>query len=292
VLNVGLLKPRLDELYLMYGRGFLDSDPLLFPHRYTDKRDIEIVAFIASTLAYGSVITIKKDIEKVLSILGPHPQDAVNFREPGALLAQLAGFKHRFTTARHLAWLFHVIRRALVEFGSLEALFLRGYRQEAPNIKDALIAFVDRLAGYDPNPVYSDAASLRNDGALFLLPSPRTGAACKRLNLFLRWVVRRGDDIDLALWKDVSPSKLVIPLDTHIARISRAIGLTARKSSDWKAAEEITDALRALDPSDPLKYDFAITRLGILGDCVADARNSRCDGCSLADICLRTGEVS
>lgn len=290
-MDAGLLKPRLDELYKTYNRGFLDSDPLLFPHRYSDRRDIEIVAFLASTLAYGSVVTIKKDIKKVLAALGPHPHDAVASMSPAALQARLGGFKHRFTTARHLAWFFHVIRHTLAEHGSLEALFLEGYGPDAPNIREALTAFVDRLTGYNPNPVYPDAASVKADGALFLLPSPKTGAACKRLNLFLRWVVRRDDGLDLALWKKVSPSKLVIPLDTHIARISRAIGLTARKSSDWTAAEEITRALSALDPADPLKYDFAITRLGILGDCVADARNSRCDGCSLADICVRAREL-
>jgi uncharacterized protein (TIGR02757 family) len=290
-LNVKLLKPRLDELYLTYDRSFLDSDPLLFPHRYGDRRDVEIVAFLASTLAYGSVVTIKKDVEKVLGILGPHPHGAVVSAGPGALQARLAGFKHRFTTARHMAWFFHVVRRALAEFGGLEALFLEGYDPDAANTKDALTAFVEQLVGYDPRPVYPDHAGVKADGALFLLPSPKTGAACKRLNLFLRWVVRRGDDLDLALWKKVSPSKLVIPLDTHIARISRAIGLTARKSSDWKAAEDITRSLSALDPADPLKYDFAITRLGILGDCVADARNSRCAGCSLAEICVRAREV-
>jgi uncharacterized protein (TIGR02757 family) len=233
------------------------------------------------------VATIKKDIEKVLSILGPHPHDAVISLGPDAVLAQLSGFKHRFTTARHMAWFLNVTRQALAEFGSLEELFLRGYRTDARDIRDALAAFVERLVSYDPKPLYPDAASLKRDGTLFLLPSPRTGAACKRLNLFLRWVVRKADDIDLALWKGVSPSKLVIPLDTHVARISRAIGLTKRKTSDWKAAEDITNTLRALDPADPLKYDFAMTRLGILGDCVADARNSRCDGCSLADVCVR-----
>lgn len=290
-MNRELLKPRLDELYLTYDRSFLDSDPLLFPHRYTDPRDVEIVALLASTLAYGSVVTIKKDIQKVLTVLGPRPHDAVVSMEPDVMLARLAGFKHRFTTARHLAWFFHVVRQGLGEYGSLEELFLEGYEPDAPSIKGALTAFVGRLTGYDPRPVYSDAAGAKADGALFLLPSPKTGAACKRLNLFLRWVVRRDDDLDLALWKRVSPAKLVIPLDTHIARISRAIGLTARKSSDWKAAEEITNTLSALDPADPLKYDFAITRLGILGDCVADARNSRCDGCSLADVCVRAREL-
>jgi len=290
-LDVRVLKPRLDELYRVYDRSFLDSDPLLFPHRYTDRRDVEIVAFLASTLAYGSVVTIKKDIEKVLAVLGPHPHDTVRLQEPQALQTRLGGFKHRFTTARHLAWFFHLIRQTLEEHGSLEALFLEGYEPDAANVREALAAFVDRLTGYDPKPVYRDLAGAKADGALFLLPSPKTGAACKRLNLFLRWVVRRDDDLDLALWKKVSPSKLVIPLDTHVARISRAIGLTARKSGDWRTAEEITKALSELDPADPLKYDFAITRLGILGDCVADARSSRCDGCSLADICVRALEL-
>lgn len=288
--NVGLLKRKLDELYRTYDRSFLNSDPLLFPHRYADARDAEVVAFLASALAYGSVVTIKKDVERVLAVLGPRPHDAVLSRDPEALLAELAGFKHRFTTARHLTWLLHVIKQGLAEFGSLEKLFLAGYRPDAPNTKEALTAFVEQLVGYAPSPVYPGPRAVRSDGALFLLPSPKTGAACKRLNLFLRWVVRRDDDLDLGLWKSVSPSKLVIPLDTHVARISRAIGLTTRRSSDWKAAEDITNTLSALDPADPLKYDFAITRLGILGDCVADARNSKCDDCALADICVRVRE--
>ena len=111
------------------------------------------------------------------------------------------------------------------------------------------------------------------------------GSACKRLNLYLRWMVRRGDNLDFGLWTDVDPAKLIIPLDTHVARISRYIGLTERKSCDWVAAEEVTCSLRILDPKDPVKYDFAICRLGILDDCPSKRDHEKCKLCTLADVC-------
>jgi len=270
-----------------YDRAYLHSDPLQFPHRYADELDREIVAFIAATLAYGNVKSIKGNIERVLGILGPRPYDTVRAGKPEHFLSALEGFKHRFTTSRHMAWLLSVTGKALAEFGSLKNTFMTGYVAEDATVKQSLTSFVEHLVQYDPRPIYSDLKALKRDGALFLLPSPGTGAACKRLSLFLRWVVRTADDLDLGLWPEVKASQLVIPLDTHIARISRAIGLTTRKSSDWKTAEDITKSLRALDPEDPLKYDFSLTRLGILGNCVADKRNSKCGECPLSDICLR-----
>ncbi len=285
--RTALLKQRLDELYRSYDKNYLYSDPLQFPHKYDGGKDKEVVAFISATLAYGSVVTIKRDVERVLSVLGENPHHALLTRKPEELLRPLGTFKHRFTTGRHMAWLLTVMGRTLAEFGSLKGAFLRAYTGQAPTIRHSLISFVEGLVGLDPRPLYPNAEALKEDGALFLLPSPRSGAACKRLNLFLRWVVRTADDLDLGLWPEVGASKLVIPLDTHIARISRAIGLTERKSSDWKAAEDITNSLRKLDPEDPLKYDFSLTRLGILGNCVADKQSSRCGECSLAELCIR-----
>lgn len=282
-----LLKEKLDELYLSYDASYLDSDPVQFPHRYHEARDREVIGFISSALAYGSVATIKSDLEKVLSVLGPRPYDSILTAEPEALLSAFKDFKHRFTTAKHLVWLFLTTKDVLEEFGSLKTFFLKGYSDESPNIKNALIVFVEGLLKRGGRRIYRSLEDAKTDGALFLVPSPESGSACKRLNLFLRWMVRRSDNIDFGLWPEVNPSKLVIPLDTHIARLSHYLGLTRRKASDWRTAEEITETLRMLDPVDPLKYDFSLTRLGILRDCVAGKRDGGCDECLLVEVCER-----
>lgn len=282
-----LLKEKLDELYLSYDASYVDSDPILFPHRYSRACDKEVAGFIASALAYGSVATIKKDLEKIFATLGSKPYDAILAATPDELLYAFRGFKHRFTTARHLTWFLLLTRDVLSEFGTLKAFFLKGYLRNSASIKESLIAFVDGLLQYGKQGIYRSVEDARKDGALFLLPSPETGSACKRLNLFLRWMVRSADRIDFGLWSEVSSSQLVIPLDTHIARLSHYLGLTRRKTSDWNTAEEITQTLRTLDPVDPLKYDFSLTRLGILRDCVAGKRDTKCSECLLVEICER-----
>jgi uncharacterized protein (TIGR02757 family) len=204
----------------------------------------------------------------------------------------LSGFKHRFTTARHLSWFLLSTRAVLSRYGSLKDLFLEGHDSNAPNIKQALTSFVDGLVKQKVREVYSDVQEAQEDGALFLLPSPRSGGACKRLNLFLRWMIRSADRVDLGLWPEVRPAQLVIPLDTHVVRLSRYLGLTQRKASDWRTAEDITESLRELDPVDPLKYDFSLTRLGILGDCSGREGQSRCGACLLAEVCSREVAVA
>jgi uncharacterized protein (TIGR02757 family) len=272
---------------LSYDASYVDSDPIQFPHRYCKARDKEVAGLIASVLAYGSVTTIKKDLERIFTFLGPSPYEVILATEPDELLPALQGFKHRFTTGRHLAWFLLIIKEILSEFGSLKGFFLRGYLRDRPSIRDSLISFVNGLLRHGNRSIYHSVEDARRDGALFLIPSPETGSACKRLNLFLRWMVRTADNVDFGLWPEVSPSQLVIPLDTHIARISHYLGLTRRKASDWKTAEEITQTLRMLDPTDPLKYDFSLTRLGILGDCVVNQRDAKCRECVLVEICER-----
>jgi uncharacterized protein (TIGR02757 family) len=282
-----LLKEKLDDLYLSYDASYVNSDPVQFPHRYREAHDREVASFIASALAYGSVATIKKDLERIFTVLGPSPYEAILATRSDELLSVFRGFKHRFTTARHLAWFLLITKEILSEFGSLRAFFLKGYLHDGPSIKDSLVSFVDGLLRYGDGSIYRSVEDARKDGALFLVPSPQTGSACKRLNLFLRWMVRTADNIDFGLWPEVSPSQLVIPLDTHMARLSHYLGLTRRKTSDWKTAEDITRTLRTLDPVDPLKYDFSLTRLGILGDCVVNKRDSKCRECLLVGICER-----
>jgi uncharacterized protein (TIGR02757 family) len=287
-----LLKEKLDELYLSYDARYVSSDPIQFPHRYGRTRDREVASFVACVLAYGSVTTIKKDLEKIFTFLGSSPYETVLATGPDELLSAFRGFKHRFTTARHLAWLLLITREILSEFGSLKAFFLKGYLRDRPSIKESLISFVDGFLRYGNRNIYRSVEDARRDGALFLIPSPQTGSACKRLNLFLRWMVRTADNVDFGLWPEVSPSQLVMPLDTHIARLSHYLGLTRRKTSDWKTAEEITQTLRTLDPRDPLKYDFSLTRLGILGNCAVSKCDARCRECLLVEICERGGSAT
>jgi uncharacterized protein (TIGR02757 family) len=168
--------------------------------------------------------------------------------------------------------------KALRKYGTLKDLFYSHYEPGQDDIKNALAGFVDFLSGIDTSPVYG--RNIRPPGLKQLLSSPETGSACKRMTLFLRWLVRNRD-IDFGVWDRIPPSKLIIPLDTHIARISRCLGLSKRKSPDWKMAKEITESLKKLDPEDPLKYDFALCHHGISGLCNGIKTRRICSDCSL-----------
>jgi uncharacterized protein (TIGR02757 family) len=165
-----------------------------------------------------------------------------------------SGFKHRFTTAEDLINLLGGIRSVCERYGSIHTCFREGHGEQHETVHEALCFLVDQLRRKDGRKSNS------------LLPLPERGSACKRLHLFLRWMVRK-DDVDPGGWHDVSPSKLIVPLDTHMHRICSRLGMTARKQGDLKTAMEITRAFRRLVPEDPVKYDFVLTRLGIRNDC-------------------------
>ena len=179
-----------------------------------------------------------------------------------------------------------MMRQMIEEHGSIGGFFKVGYQDDDENIKDALASFTKRALLLGSAGLYGTKKIPKKAYLRFFFPSPSSGSACKRLNLYLRWMVRRGDNIDLGLWKDIPPSKLIIPLDTHIARISRLIGLTAKKSPGWSMAEDITESLRRLDPKDPIKYDFAICRLGILEECTAKKDPKKCKVCRIEAVCI------
>lgn len=168
----------------------------------------------------------------------------------------LSGFKHRFNDHIDFALLFESMKMAINEFGSLENFFLQS---DGNDIKGALESFSSGLKQYGMKIHGSRRKSFE-----YLLPSPAAGSACKRLNMYLRWMVRNDDSIDLGIWKSVSPSKLIIPVDTHIASIARQLKLTSRNSADWLMAEEITDVLRQIDPADPVRFDFSLCRAGMV----------------------------
>lgn len=285
-MNKKSLKTQLDRLYRTFDLEFLSTDPLEFVHRYKTPEDREIVGLVSSSLAYGKVATIKKSIAQVMEITGPRPVRFVKRLDIDKTLKDLSSFKHRFNDGKDIVALLYIAKQMIGEAGSVGEFFMKGYSPGHRNIKEALSAFSESALGLDTCPIYGKKQLPKNAGVRFFFPNPLDGSPCKRLNLYLRWMVRRGDSLDFGQWKGVDPAKLVIPLDTHIARISKNIGLTKRASADWKMAEEITEALKALDPKDPVKYDFALCRLGILDKCPARADRDKCEACLIRELCV------
>jgi uncharacterized protein (TIGR02757 family) len=241
----------LDELYDRYNRReFVHPDPLEFLYNYEDLRDRELVGLVASSLAYGRVNQILKSVSTVLERLGPSPSRFLERSSPSTLHEAFRGFKHRFTTGDELADLLSGARRIVLEYGSMEDCFAAGMGREDSTVLPALTRFVKELTG------------CRDASGCMFLPSPLRGSACKRLNLFLRWMVRR-DDVDPGGWSSIAPSKLIVPLDTHMFRIGSSMNLTQRKQADMRTALEITSGFQTIVSSDPVKYDFSLTRLGI-----------------------------
>lgn len=248
-----LSRKTLEALARRYGRRCLESDPAHFPHRYAGARDREAAAFVAALLSYGNAKQISRSVQTVLGVLGKRPYEALLHAKPRRWSGDLENFRHRFTGGADLAHVLQILGKILREHRSLEQLFLKGYRRK--NMRESLAGFVEAFYARS-----SERGRLKH-----LLPSPRNGSACKRLNMFLRWMVRGDDGVDLGLWKGVRAADLVMPLDTHVARFGRLFGLSKRKSEDWRMAEEITGGLRAFCPDDPVRYDFAIAWAGVEG---------------------------
>jgi uncharacterized protein (TIGR02757 family) len=256
----------LEELCRRYDRRFLDSDPVGIVRRFDDPEDREIVGLLAAGLAYGRVASIRASLLSLLARLGPHPSRFVASFDPARDAALFDGFVHRFTRGRDVALLLHLVRQVKERAGSIESFFIEGdVDRDTPTLGPALDAFGAGVFALDARPFVLDGVVAHGDGARWLLPLPAGGSACKRSCLFLRWMVRPDDGVDCGVWTRVSPSRLVLPLDTHLLRVVRALGWTRRKSASWSMALEATARLRTLDPADPIRFDFALSRLGILG---------------------------
>ncbi|WP_291315836.1 TIGR02757 family protein [Desulfuromonas sp.] len=266
------------------GAGFLANDPLEYPRRYSHPRDREVAAFISAALAYGRVASIRNSLETLFALMGSSPARFVADFDPRRDGARLAGFKHRFNTGRDIACLCWLLRGMLEEAGSLEGFFRAGDDPGSPDIGPGLAAFCRRALALDVSPLYGRPDLPVEAGVRYFFPSPQGGSACKRLCMFLRWVCRPDDGLDLGLWTGVAPSRLVVPLDTHTARISRLLGLSRRKGPGWKMALEVTESLRRLDPTDPVRYDFALAHLGISEGCTG-RRGEWCVACPVAGMC-------
>lgn len=256
------LKRRLDALYEQYDHRFVDPDPLQFVRAQTTDEDREVVGLLASALAYGNVAQIKRSIAAVVEVLGPSPAAAVRSLDPRSASRRLAAFKHRFNTGRDVACLLFFVRQMIEAHGSVESFFAAGHPDGATDVGPALTSFAARTLDLDHGGLYGRGPLPPDAGVRFFLPSPVDGSACKRLNLYLRWMVRR-DSVDLGVWTRVRPSALVMPIDAHIYAIARQTRLTRYRSAGWPLAIDLTQRLRRFDPADPVKYDFAFHRMGL-----------------------------
>ncbi len=247
------LKQKLEYHYKAFDFSQIEPDPLQFPHLFSDEKDIEVMAFMASVFAYGNVKQIINSLNKILIIADKTPHNfIINYRELNKKY-----FIHRFYSEGDVHKLFFLLQRVYEEFGLLKNLFLTGYDGNHPNLKSAISSF----SNYFLKKCKEEFGEI-NRGIKFMFPLPEKGSACKRMNLLLRWMVRK-DDLDFGLWSEIPASKLVIPVDTHIAKICKQLKLTKRKIVSWKMAEEITENLKMYDADDPVKYDFALCHIGM-----------------------------
>jgi uncharacterized protein (TIGR02757 family) len=270
-----VLKSRLDALVETFDVTTIAPDPLQLVLRYSDPRDQEVAGLIAAAFAYGRADIIVANIGAMLAKMRPSPyRYLVKFDQVEAA-RRFSGFVHRFHKTPDLVAFLGCLARVIETHGSIGALFEKCYDPTDADIGPSLARFVETIRGEGA----MRAASLR-----YLLTSPVDGSACKRMNLFLRWMVRRTSP-DLGLWTFVDPARLVMPVDTHIHRIATFLGLNDRKSADWKAARALTDRLAGFDRADPVRYDFALCRLGILDLCSRKRRRENCEVCMLREVC-------
>jgi uncharacterized protein (TIGR02757 family) len=241
---------------------------------------MEVAAFLASALAYGRVQQIEKSLKNLFGRMGDSPYEfVINFDM--SKRKKLKDFKHRFNIGDDISDLLMLFRTIISRHGSIEKYFALGYNPEDSNIIPALSQFCDSLL----NQYAAGNKGQTSSGLKYLLVSPAGGSACKRLNLFLRWMVR-DDDVDAGLWKSVDKAKLIVPVDVHMGRLCKILGLYDRKTTSLSAAIEITESFAEIEPSDPVKYDFALSRIGIVEDCTGRLRKG-CESCELFGFCSR-----
>lgn len=278
----------LERLYATRSATHLGNDPLSFCHRYPDPADREIAAVIAAAFAYGGIKIILRTLESIFSELGPSPRRFIESFDPATGLKIFSRFKHRFNDGRDLTALLWSMRKMLETSGSVNAFFLEFHDNAAVDITDTLNGYSSAIQNFDYTPVFGVPQAPADSYFRFLFPAPAAGSACKRQCMFLRWVVRPADGIDLGIWHGISPAQLIIPVDTHISRICSYLNFTSRKNADWRMAQEITAALRTFDPVDPVKYDFSLAHLGISEGC-SGGDQTHCRLCSIRGICPRSG---
>ncbi len=258
------LKTKLDRLYDSFNCEDSAADPIQIVRRFARPDDREVVGFCASALAFGRVGSVLQSIDRLVAVMGPEPAAYVRRFDPRREAPSFAHLVHRWTRGPDLVALVWLMKQMIDAHGSIEGFFLQGYAPDAVDVEAALDGFSERALALDLKAAYGGAP--RRPGVWYFFPRPSAGSGCKRLNLFLRWMVRR-DALDLGVWRRVSPAQLVVPLDTHVIRVGRCLGLTRYTSPGWPMAREITASLRALDRDDPVKYDFSLCHLGMMNAC-------------------------
>jgi uncharacterized protein (TIGR02757 family) len=254
-MNKNDLKQKLDLAVRQFNTpGFIQDDPISIPHNLSRLQDIEIMGFWAATLAWGQRKTIIQSAQKLLTLMDGAPYDFVcNHQESDR--ERFVPFKHRTFQALDTLYFLEFFQQFYQNNHSLETAFARHLSPDAPHVEEALIGFHQDFFNHPDAP-----ARTRKHVA-----TPERGSTCKRLNMYLRWMVRQDTaGVDFGLWKQISPRQLLMPLDVHVDRIARLLGLLHRPQTDWKAVLELTENLRVFDPHDPVKYDFALFGMGVL----------------------------
>ena len=271
-MNLAARLDALDNLYRDFNRRDSASDPVHRVRPYGDPADREIAGFCAASLAFGRVASVLASIDRLFTIMGPRPAQFVREFDPGAAHPELRSMVHRWTRGQDLVALLWILRQMLERSGSIEGFFLEGDsvatldgdHPASPDVSAALDSFSRRALALDIERAYGRVP--KRPGVCYFFPRPSTGSACKRLNLFMRWMVRK-DEVDLGVWTRVPASRLIVPLDTHVIRVGRCLRLTRYASPGWKMAADITASLRQLDPQDPVRFDFSICHLGMMNAC-------------------------
>jgi uncharacterized protein (TIGR02757 family) len=279
------LKEVLDRLYSEFNYPDSATDPIHIVRRYSRDDDREVVGFVAAALAFGRVASVMQSIERVLAIAGPRPAAYVRAFEPRRHAPAFANVVHRWTRGPDLVALVWLMRQMIDTAGSIEGFFAEQFDGAASDVEHALDSFSARALALDLDAAYGKQRGRAKSrlGVCYFFPRPSAGSGCKRLNLFLRWMVRR-DALDLGVWTRVSPAKLIVPLDTHVIRVGRCLRLTNYVSPGWPMARQITASLRELDPDDPVKYDFALCHLGMMNAC-GFSRAQADSQCPLRGLC-------
>jgi uncharacterized protein (TIGR02757 family) len=276
------LGSRLERLYDAYNREDSAADPVQIVRRYAKPQDQEIVGFCAAALAFGRVASVLNSVETVARAMGPEPAAYVRRFDPGAAHPELRAMVHRWIRGVDVVALLWLLHQMIERSGSIEGFFLEGDDPASVDVGRALDSFSTRAMALDLRAVYGRRVP-KQRGVCYFFPRPSAGSGCKRLNLFLRWMVRR-DEVDLGAWKGVPRSKLIVPLDTHVIRLGRCLGLTRYTSPGWKMAAEITASLRAIDPVDPVRFDFSLCHVGMMNACGFGRRQGDAQ-CPLKGIC-------
>jgi uncharacterized protein (TIGR02757 family) len=275
------LAGRLDALYHDYNRTDSASDPIQKVRPLADPADREIAGFCAAALAFGRVASVLNSIQTLFNTIGVSPAEFVRHFNPERPPAEMRTMVHRWIRGADLIALLWILRQILDQSGSIEKFFVEGLNDGDQDIGPALDNFSKRALALDIRKAYGRQP--RRPGVCYFFPRPSAGSACKRLNLFLRWMVRH-DEIDLGVWTSVPASKLIVPLDTHVIRLGRCLRLTRYTSPGWRMAVDITTSLRALNPADPVSFDFSLCHVGMMNAC-GFGRKQGDSQCPLRGLC-------